>query len=85
MVVPGALSGILASFVLAASRARPRTSIALVLVLPLAGYLAAFGVLIALARQARDGGSWHVRVSLAHHDSLPADRSELWAMPRLVG
>jgi crotonobetainyl-CoA:carnitine CoA-transferase CaiB-like acyl-CoA transferase len=29
------------------------------------GYLAAFGVLMALARQAREGGSWHVRVSLA--------------------
>ncbi|WP_179401540.1 CoA transferase [Burkholderia guangdongensis] len=29
------------------------------------GYLAAFGAMIALARRARDGGSWHVRVSLA--------------------
>jgi len=29
------------------------------------GYLAAFGVLRALARQAGEGGSWHVRVSLA--------------------
>jgi crotonobetainyl-CoA:carnitine CoA-transferase CaiB-like acyl-CoA transferase len=29
------------------------------------GYLAAFGVLMALARQALEGGSWHVRVSLA--------------------
>lgn len=29
------------------------------------GYLAAFGVLMALAHQAREGGSWHVRVSLA--------------------
>ena len=29
------------------------------------GYLAAFGVLMALARQSREGGSWHVRVSLA--------------------
>ncbi len=28
-------------------------------------YLAAFGVMTALARQAREGGSWHVRVSLA--------------------
>ncbi|THJ55647.1 CoA transferase [Candidatus Frankia alpina] len=44
------------------------------------GYLAAFGVLDALARRAREGGSWHVRVSLArtgrwlqelgHHDTL---------------
>jgi crotonobetainyl-CoA:carnitine CoA-transferase CaiB-like acyl-CoA transferase len=29
------------------------------------GYLAAFGVLAALARQMVEGGSWHVRVSLA--------------------
>ncbi|MHB8577175.1 MAG: CoA transferase [Dehalococcoidia bacterium] len=29
------------------------------------GYLAAFGVMAALARRARDGGSYHVRVSLA--------------------
>jgi crotonobetainyl-CoA:carnitine CoA-transferase CaiB-like acyl-CoA transferase len=29
------------------------------------GYLMAFGAMTALARRARDGGSWHVRVSLA--------------------
>ncbi|MDI9654659.1 hypothetical protein QM306_41540, partial [Burkholderia cenocepacia] len=29
------------------------------------GYLAAFGAMIALARRAREGGSWHVRMSLA--------------------
>ena len=29
------------------------------------GYLMAFGALMAKARQAREGGSWHVRVSLA--------------------
>lgn len=29
------------------------------------GYLLAFGALMALARRAREGGSWHVRVSLA--------------------
>ncbi|KWZ43917.1 carnitine dehydratase [Burkholderia savannae] len=29
------------------------------------GYLAAFGAMTALARRAREGGSWHVRVSLA--------------------
>ncbi|WP_459618646.1 CoA transferase [Bordetella sp. 2513F-2] len=29
------------------------------------GYLMAFGALAALGRQAREGGSWHVRVSLA--------------------
>jgi crotonobetainyl-CoA:carnitine CoA-transferase CaiB-like acyl-CoA transferase len=30
-----------------------------------AGYLLAFGALVALLRQAREGGSWHVQVSLA--------------------
>jgi crotonobetainyl-CoA:carnitine CoA-transferase CaiB-like acyl-CoA transferase len=29
------------------------------------GYLMAFGAMMAKARQAREGGSWHVRVSLA--------------------
>lgn len=29
------------------------------------GYLAAFAAMVALARRAREGGSWHVRVSLA--------------------
>lgn len=29
------------------------------------GYLAAFGAMVALARRAKEGGSWHVRVSLA--------------------
>jgi len=29
------------------------------------GYLAAFGAMVALARRAQEGGSWHVRVSLA--------------------
>jgi crotonobetainyl-CoA:carnitine CoA-transferase CaiB-like acyl-CoA transferase len=35
-----------------------------------AGYLMAFGAMAALARRARQGGSWHVRVSLA--------RTALW-------
>jgi len=30
-----------------------------------AGYLLAFGALVALARQAAEGGSWHVQISLA--------------------
>ena len=30
-----------------------------------AGYLMAFGAMMAKARQSREGGSWHVRVSLA--------------------
>lgn len=29
------------------------------------GYLMAFGAMMARARQAREGGSWHVQVSLA--------------------
>jgi crotonobetainyl-CoA:carnitine CoA-transferase CaiB-like acyl-CoA transferase len=29
------------------------------------GYLAAFGAMVALARRAKEGGSWHVRLSLA--------------------
>lgn len=29
------------------------------------GYLAAFGAMVALARRAQEGGSWHVRLSLA--------------------
>jgi crotonobetainyl-CoA:carnitine CoA-transferase CaiB-like acyl-CoA transferase len=36
------------------------------------GHLAALGVLVALALRARDGGSWHVRVSLA--------RTAMWVM-----
>lgn len=31
----------------------------------LAGYLIAFGTMVALARRTREGGSWHVRISLA--------------------
>lgn len=31
----------------------------------LTGYLGAFGVMVALDRRAREGGSWHVRLSLA--------------------
>ena len=34
------------------------------------GYLAAYGVLLALARRARDGGSYHVRVSLCQSGML---------------
>jgi len=34
------------------------------------GYLAAYGTLLALARRAREGGSWHVRVSLCQSGML---------------
>jgi hypothetical protein len=41
------------------------------------GYLMAFGAMIAKARQAREGGSWHVQVSLARTGQW------LWEMGRL--
>ena len=43
------------------------------------GYLMAFGAMMAKARQARDGGSWHVRVSLAQTARW------LWNLGRLDG
>lgn len=41
------------------------------------GYLMAFGAMMARARQAREGGSWHVRVSLAQTGLW------LWSLGRL--
>ncbi len=43
------------------------------------GYLLAFGAMMAKARQAREGGSWHVRVSLARTGRW------LWNLGRLDG
>ena len=43
------------------------------------GYLMAFGAMMAKARQAREGGSWHVRVSLAQTGRW------LWDLGRLGG
>ncbi|WP_028135348.1 CoA transferase [Bradyrhizobium japonicum] len=43
------------------------------------GYLMAFGAMMAKMRQARDGGSWHVRVSLAQTGRW------LWNLGRLEG
>ena len=43
------------------------------------GYLMAFGAMMARARQAREGGSWHVRVSLAQTGRW------LWNLGRLPG
>ncbi|RXH01899.1 CoA transferase [Bradyrhizobium zhanjiangense] len=43
------------------------------------GYLMAFGAMVAKARQARQGGSWHVRVSLAQTGRW------LWNLGRLDG
>jgi len=42
------------------------------------GYMMAFGAMIAKARQAREGGSWHVQVSLARTGKW------LWEMGRLA-
>ena len=42
------------------------------------GYLMAFGAMMAKARQARQGGSWHVRVSLARTGHW------LWNLGRLA-
>jgi crotonobetainyl-CoA:carnitine CoA-transferase CaiB-like acyl-CoA transferase len=42
------------------------------------GYLMAFGAMMAKARQAREGGSWHVRVSLAQTGLW------LWSLGRLA-
>lgn len=38
------------------------------------GYLMAFGAMVALERRAREGGSWHVRVSLARTGKWIVDR-----------
>jgi len=43
------------------------------------GYFMAFGAMMARARQAREGGSWHVRVSLAQTGRW------LWNLGRLEG
>lgn len=43
------------------------------------GYLMAFGAMMARARQAREGGSWHVQVSLARTGHW------LWNLGRLEG
>jgi crotonobetainyl-CoA:carnitine CoA-transferase CaiB-like acyl-CoA transferase len=43
------------------------------------GYLMAFGAMMAKARQASEGGSWHVRVSLAQTGRW------LWNLGRLEG
>jgi len=44
-----------------------------------AGYLMAFGAMMARARQAREGGSWHVQVSLARTGQW------VWDMGRVAG
>jgi crotonobetainyl-CoA:carnitine CoA-transferase CaiB-like acyl-CoA transferase len=41
------------------------------------GYLMAFGAMVALARRAREGGSWLVRISLAQTGKWLLDRGEV--------
>ena len=43
----------------------------------LTGYLMAFGAMVALARRAREGGSWLVRISLAQTGRWLVDRGEV--------
>jgi hypothetical protein len=43
------------------------------------GYFMAFGAMMAKARQAREGGSWHVQVSLAQTGRW------LWNLGRVAG
>jgi crotonobetainyl-CoA:carnitine CoA-transferase CaiB-like acyl-CoA transferase len=56
----------------------------------LTGYLMAFGAMVALARRARQGGSWLVRISLAQTGRWLVDRgqvpeSELQGVPKEFG
>jgi len=41
------------------------------------GYLMAFGAMVALARRAKEGGSWHVRVALARVGQWIVDRGSV--------
>lgn len=43
----------------------------------LTGYLMAFGAMVALARRAQEGGSWHVRISLAQVGRWLAERGQV--------
>jgi crotonobetainyl-CoA:carnitine CoA-transferase CaiB-like acyl-CoA transferase len=43
----------------------------------LTGYLMAFGAMVALARRAREGGSWLVRISLAQTGKWLVDRGQV--------
>ena len=43
----------------------------------LTGYLMAFGAMVALARRAQEGGSWHVRISLAQVGRWLVERGQV--------
>ena len=74
------MTGIAAEGVQSSSGYRPKT-------LPAAandyitGYLGAYGTLLALARRAREGGSYHVRVSLCQTGMMIYDQGKVSALP----
>lgn len=74
------MTGIAAEGVQSSSGYKPKT-------LPAAandyitGYLGAYGTLLALARRAREGGSYHVRVSLCQTGMMIYDEGKVSALP----
>ena len=74
------MTGIAAEGVQSSSDYKPKT-------LPVAandyitGYLGAYGTLLALARRAREGGSYHVRVSLCQTGMMIYDQGKVSALP----
>jgi len=74
------MTGIAAEGVQSSSGYKPKT-------LPAAandyitGYLGAYGTLLALARRAREGGSYHVRVSLCQTGMMIYDQGRVSALP----
>ena len=74
------MTGIAAEGVQSSSGYKPKT-------LPAAandyitGYLGAFGALLALARRAREGGSYHVRVSLCQTGMMIYEQGKVSALP----
>ena len=74
------MTGIAAEGVQSSSGYKPKT-------LPAAandyitGYLGAYGTLLALARRAREGGSYHVRVSLCQTGMMIYDQGKVSALP----
>ena len=74
------MTGIAAEGVQSSSGYKPKT-------LPAAandyitGYLGAYGTLLALARRARDGGSYHVRVSLCQTGMMIYDQGKVGTLP----
>ena len=78
------MTGIAAEGVQSSSGYKPKT-------LPAAandyitGYLGAYGTLLALARRAREGGSYHVRVSLCQTGMMIYDQGKVSDLPANLG